>query len=163
MALVRIISHVWMDSAMPIAPIKQLCTPSSVVKSDSLVEQVAWIEDLSSGAIEGREFFRRNFFTDGLKLLVSRSFSRLAGQSEDGAFYLTQAMGGGKTHSLIALGLLAKDPGLRREVTPNIPGADAFGAARVVSFSGLQTPDTFLWGHIAGQLGQDWQGALLGH
>lgn len=140
---------------MPIAPIKQLCTPSSVVESDSLVEQVARIEDLASDKINGREFFRRNFFTDGLKLLVSRGFTRLAGQSEDGAFYLTQAMGGGKTHSLIALGLLARDPGLRREVTPNIPNADAFGAARVVSFSGLQTPETLLWGHIAAQLGHE--------
>jgi hypothetical protein len=43
-----------------------------------------------------------------------------AGRSEDGAFYLTQAMGGGKTHSLIAFGLLATDPALRREVVPNI-------------------------------------------
>jgi hypothetical protein len=34
------------------------------------------------------------------------------GKSEDGAFYLTQAMGGGKIHGLIAFGLLAADPGL---------------------------------------------------
>lgn len=138
---------------MPIAPIKQLCTPSSLVASDSLVEQVARIEDLASGEVDGREFFRRNFFTDGLKLLVARGFARLAGCSDDGAFYLTQAMGGGKTHSLIALGLLAQDPGLRREVAPNIPNGGGFGRARVVSFSGLQAPETLLWGHIAGQLG----------
>jgi hypothetical protein len=34
---------------------------------------------------------------------------------EDGAFYLTQAMGGGKIHSLIAFGLLAADPALRSD------------------------------------------------
>lgn len=139
---------------MPIAAIKQLCSPSALVKSDSLVEQVAQIEALAAGEIDGREFFRRNFFTDGLKLLVRRGFDRLAGRSEDGAFYLTQAMGGGKTHSLIALGLVAQDPALRREVTPTITSGGEFGAAKVVIFSGLQNPDTLLWGHIAQQLGQ---------
>jgi predicted AAA+ superfamily ATPase len=57
---------------------------------------------------------------------------RLAGKSDDGAFYLTQAMGGGKTHSLIAFGLLASDPGLRREVVPSIAAANEFTAAKVV-------------------------------
>jgi predicted AAA+ superfamily ATPase len=64
------------------------------------------------------KFFRRNYFTEGLRRLVERGFERLAGKSEDGAFYLTQAMGGGKTHSLIAFGLLAADPDLRNEVVP---------------------------------------------
>ena len=70
-----------------------------------------------------REFFRRNYFTAGLELLVKRGFDRLAGKSEDGAFYLTQAMGGGKTHSLIAFGLLAADPALRREIVPKLTNA----------------------------------------
>ncbi len=95
---------------MPIPNVKQLCTPNAVVTSDSLVEQVAQIEDFASGKVDGREFFRRNYFTAGLELLVRRGFDRLAGRSDDGAFYLTQAMGGGKTHSLIAFGLLASDP-----------------------------------------------------
>ena len=34
---------------MPIGTVKQLCTPSPIVKSDSLVEQVAQIEDFASG------------------------------------------------------------------------------------------------------------------
>lgn len=139
---------------MPIESVKQLCTPSSVVVSDSLVEQVAQIEDFAAGKVDGREFFRRNHFTDGLKLLVNRGFDRLAGRSEDGAFYLTQAMGGGKTHSLIAFGLLASDPGLRREVVPNFASGQDFGTAKVVIFNGHQNPDTLLWGYIAEQLGQ---------
>src|SRR5271166_231653 len=103
---------------MAVSTVKQLCTPSAVVTSDSLVEQVAQIEDFALGKVDPREFFRRNYFTAGLELLVKRGFERLAGKSEDGAFYLTQAMGGGKTHSLIAFGLLASDPALRREVAP---------------------------------------------
>jgi hypothetical protein len=139
---------------MPIATVKQLCTPNAVVTGDSLVEQVAQIEDLATGKVDGREFFRRNYFTDGLDRLVRRGFDRLAGKSEDGAFYLTQAMGGGKTHSLIAFGLLASDPGLRREVVPKIASGTGFGAAKVVIFNGHQNPETLFWGYIAEQLGR---------
>jgi hypothetical protein len=53
--------------------------------------------------------------TTSRQLLVRRGFERLAGKSEDGAFYLTQAMGGGKIHSLIAFGLPAADPALRSD------------------------------------------------
>jgi hypothetical protein len=139
---------------MPIGTVKQLCVPSAVVTSDSLVEQVAQIEDFAAGKVDGREFFRRNEFTAGLDLLVKRGFARLAGKSDDGAFYLTQAMGGGKTHSLIALGLLASDPGLRREVVPKIAAGDEFGVSKVVIFNGHQNPETLLWGYIAEQLGR---------
>ena len=139
---------------MAIATIKQLCTPNAVVTGDSLVEQVAQIDDLAKGKIDGREFFRRNHFTSGLELLVKRGFDRLAGKSEDGAFYLTQAMGGGKTHSLIAFGLLASDPALRREIVPRISAGSEFGAAKVVIFNGHQNPETLLWGYIAEQLGR---------
>jgi len=138
---------------MPIETVKQLCKPSAIVTGDSLVEQVAQIDDLGSGRVDGREFFRRNFFTDGLKLLVNRGFDRLAGKSDDGAFYLTQAMGGGKTHSLIAFGLLAEDPGLRREIVPTISSGNEFGAAKVVIFNGHQNPENLLWGFLAEKLG----------
>jgi len=139
---------------MPIATVRQLCKPNSVVTSDSLVEQVAQIEDFASGSVDGRAFFRRNHFTAGLELLVRRGFDRLAGKSEDGAFYLTQAMGGGKTHSLIAFGLLAADPALRRDVVPRLTSGHDFGAAKVVIFNGHQNPDTLFWGYIAEQLGR---------
>lgn len=139
---------------MAIATVRHLCTPGAMVASDSLVEQVAQIETLAAGAIDGREFFRRNYFTSGLELLVRRGLDRLAGQTDDGAFYLTQAMGGGKTHSLIAFGLLAADPALRREIVPSIASGNAFGAAKLVVFNGHQNPETLLWGHIAAQLGK---------
>jgi hypothetical protein len=40
----------------------------------------------------GSEFFKRNHFTDGLKRLVERGFERLGGRSDEGSFYLTQAV-----------------------------------------------------------------------
>lgn len=139
---------------MPIPIVRDVCVPSAMVTSDGLVEQVAQIDDLAEGRIDGREFFRRNHFTDGLQRLIARGFERLAGRSEDGAFYLTQAMGGGKTHSLIAFGLLAADPELRREVVPRIPAGAEFGVAKVVIFNGHQNPDNLLWGFIGERLGR---------
>lgn len=139
---------------MPIESVKYLCQPSNAVTSDSLVEQVASLEGFSEIRGQAREFFRRNHFTEGLERLVRRGFERLAGKSDDGAFYLTQAMGGGKTHSLIAFGLLASDPELRREIVPNLTTGEGFAAARVVIFNGHQNPDNLLWGHIADKLGR---------
>lgn len=57
-------------------------------------------------------------------------------------------MGGGKTHSLIAFGLLASDPGLRREIVPKLHAGNEFPAAKAAIFNGHQNPDTLLWGHI---------------
>ena len=63
-------------------------------------------------------------------------------------------MGGGKTHSLIAFGLLAADPALRREIVPKISASNDFGAAKVVIFNGHQNPSNLLWGYVAEQLGR---------
>src|SRR5262245_65560904 len=98
------------------------------------------LRSLRPGAIDGRAFFKRNHFTAGLERLVRLGFDRLAGRGEDGAFYLTQAMGGGKTHSLIAFGLLAADPELRREVVPKLASGKGLGYGKVVSVNGQQHP-----------------------
>ena len=63
-------------------------------------------------------------------------------------------MGGGKTHSLIAFGLLAADPTLRREVVPKLTSGADFDIAKVVISNGHQNPETLLWGYIAEQLGR---------
>lgn len=132
----------------------RLCTPSAEVHSDSIVEQVAQISDVADRKIDGDAFFRRNHFTEGLGRLVATGFERLAGKSDTGAFYLTQAMGGGKTHSLIAMALLASDAGLRRRVVPDIAAKHDFETAKVIAFDGHNSPDNFLWGNIADQLGR---------
>ena len=80
--------------------------------------------------------------------LVRRGFDRLAGKTEDGAFYLTQAMGGGKTHSLIAFGLLASDPGLAPGGRPEHRQRQRFRRAPRSSFStAIRTRRPCLWGY----------------
>ena len=72
------------------------------------------LDTFLKGQINGTEFFEENYFTHGMKALIERAFRHLAGgQAGSSVFLLSQAMGGGKTHSMIALGLLARDAALR--------------------------------------------------
>lgn len=67
------------------------------------------------GKVHGQEFFDENYFTSGMLTLVDRASRQLAGErTGSSVFLLSQAMGGGKTHSMIGLGLLARDPELRK-------------------------------------------------
>lgn len=139
---------------MAAAEFQRICTPSKETLSDGVTEQVARISDVQAGKIDGDAFFRRNYFTEGLNRLVQTGFERLAGQSETGAFYLTQAMGGGKTHSLITMALLAQDHALRKRVIPEIAARSPFDDAKVVFFDGHNSPENFLWGNVADQVGR---------
>jgi hypothetical protein len=64
-------------------------------------------------------------------------------------------MGGGKTHNLLALGLLAQNPELRAKVMGDFYNPDAtLGRVRVVSFSGREDAPLGIWGAIAQQVGK---------
>lgn len=102
---------------------------------------------------DGREYFTKTHITAGMEELVRRSVARLASKSNDTVFHLKQAMGGGKTHLMVGLGLLAKDIALRNELIGMVPHQSAFEQAKVVAFNGRNRPKNYLWGEIAGQLG----------
>lgn len=139
---------------MSIQTVQALCKTSDLVQSEGLVEQIANVEDVQNGKIDPDAFFRRNHFTSGLDTLIRSGFDRLSGRSETGAYYLSQSMGGGKTHALIAFALLAQDDGLRHRYLPAIAPTATFGSAKVVIFNGHQDPEHFLWGEIAERLGR---------
>jgi len=67
-----------------------------------------------------------------MKQLLREGFRRLSGRSDQAVFVLSQAMGGGKTHSMIALGLLARHPDLRQKVMGTFT-KPAIGSARRAS------------------------------
>ena len=87
--------------------------------------------------------------------LISEGVTRLAGESTQAVFHLTQAMGGGKTHLLVGFGLLAKFPKLRKKYCAAIPSAQAFDYAEIAAFNGRNSSDQFFWGEIASQLGKE--------
>lgn len=102
---------------------------------------------------DGREYFAKTHITGGMEELVRRSIARLAAKSNDTVFHLKQAMGGGKTHLMVGLGLLAKDQQLRSDLIGEVPHQASFAQAKVVAFNGRNRPKNYLWGEIARQLG----------
>jgi hypothetical protein len=106
-------------------------------------------------ATDGREYFNKTFITDGMRTLLSKGISRLAGKSNDTVFHLKQAMGGGKTHLMVGFGLLAKDSKLRSDLIGSMPYQSDFSTCKIAAFNGRNNPPTYLWGEIARQLGKE--------
>ena len=136
--------------------VKQACVPRPGTFDASLRDTVLHLGDLVAGGIDPAAFFAENYITEGMRTLLTEGFRRLEGHSTQGVFKLTQAMGGGKTHNLLALGLLAKHPEFRADVMGGFYTPDAkLGPVRVVAFSGRESDAPLgIWGAIAEQLGK---------
>ena len=134
----------------------QLCKPRQSVFDRNRRDVVLDLTDLLEDRIDPGEFFEENYFTTGMQRLLQEAFRRFAGKSPQGVFVLTQAMGGGKTHNMIALGLLAKHPDLRQAVLGDLYDVEPdLRAVRVVAFTGRESDAPLgLWGAIAEQLGK---------
>ena len=134
----------------------QLCSPRKSVFDLSRRDVVLDISDLTAGTINAADFFEENFLTEGMKQLLREGFRRLSGTSDQAVYVLSQAMGGGKTHSMIALGLLARHPELRAKVMGDLyEASDRLGKARVIAFTGRESDTPLgIWGALAEQLGK---------
>lgn len=99
-----------------IKTVKQACRFNSVIADYRMNQGIEHLADLISDQGDGCAFFSRNYVTHGMEPLFREGMLRLSGKSDQAVFELTQAMGGGKTHMMIALGLLARHPHLRPEV-----------------------------------------------
>ena len=135
--------------------IKQGCIPRASIFDPSRRDTVLDLTDLVDGRVEPEEFFAENHITEGMRTLLTEGFRRLEGKSTQGVFKLTQAMGGGKTHNLLALGLLARHPEYRSRVMRDFYTPGDLGTVRVVAFSGRESDAPLgIWGAIADQLGK---------
>jgi hypothetical protein len=135
--------------------LKQLCKPRQSVFDHNRRDVVLDLTDLIEDRIKPVEFFEENYLTDAMKRLLREGFRRLEGKSSQGVFVLTQAMGGGKTHNMIALGLLARHPELRQQVMGDLYEVKDLEGVRVLAFTGRESDAPFgTWGAIAEQLGK---------
>ncbi len=138
-----------------IKTVKQACRFNPIIRDYKMPDAIENLSDLIHDEGDGQEFFARNFVTHGMEQLFREGMLRLSGKSGQAVFELTQAMGGGKTHMMIALGLLARHPELRDEVLPaELAERVGFDKARIAAFNGRNDPNNFIWGEIATQLGQ---------
>lgn len=135
--------------------VRQACRFNPIIKNYRMSEGIENLSDLINDNGDGRDFFARNFVTKGMEQLFREGMLRFKGLSDQAVFELTQAMGGGKTHLMVALGLLARHPHLRQEVLPADLAQKVadLGPVRVAAFNGRNNPDHYIWGEIANQLG----------
>ncbi|WP_297965594.1 DUF499 domain-containing protein [uncultured Anaerovibrio sp.] len=131
-----------------------LCTPRRDIFDDNLHDDALDLANLKDGSIDVDKFFEETYITEGMHTLIDISFQRFAGIGARGLIRLKQSMGGGKTHNMITLALLAQHPELRKNVPSDIiHGFDK--PVRVVSYTGRNNDIKYgLWGEIAEQLGK---------
>ncbi len=138
--------------------LKNACTPRLSVFDSTKRDTVHDLQDLTENRLDPRQFFEENYPTQGMKTLLDETFKRLEGGAQSqGVFRLSQSMGGGKTHNLLALGLLAKHPEWREKVMQGFHKPNStLGKVRVAAFSGRQSDAPFgVWGEIARQIGKE--------
>ena len=139
-----------------IKTVRQACRFNPIIRDYRMSQGIENLAELINDEGDGREFFSRNYVTHGMEQLFREGLLRLSGKSDQAVFELSQAMGGGKTHMMIALGLLARHPHLRSEVLPeDLSGRIDSGQARIAAFNGRNNPDNYIWGEIASQLGAE--------
>src|SRR3954468_8305014 len=120
--------------------VRDACEPTKNALEFSMAEQIEYLRSAIGDMAVGDEFFKKNHVTAGQHQLLEMGLKRLDGRDSQALFELTQAMGGGKTHSMIAFGLLARHPKLRDAVIPEVAKRLTFKSANVVAFSGRSTP-----------------------
>lgn len=132
----------------------QVVKPRPTVFDRQQRDVVLDLTNLEAGQIEPASFFAENYLTQGMGQLYKAVMKRLEGQDTDGVFLLSQSMGGGKTHNLIALGLLAQHPEYREPVMGQVYHTPLKEEVRVIGFSGRERPSFGLWGYLAEALGK---------
>ncbi len=89
-----------------IRTVKQACKFNPAVRDYRMAEGIENLSDLIEDQGDGRDFFKRNFVTNGMRQLFQDGLLRLSSKSDQAVFELSQAMGGGKTHMMIALSVV---------------------------------------------------------
>ncbi len=146
--------------------ILEICAPREDVLSGDISDDMyaAHLGEVARGrAVEVYQkpatFFKNTYPTAGLQTVVKDVFTRLAGAGAgSGVIKLETALGGGKTHTLIALYHIAKG-GSKTPGAETLVGNMKFGPVKVATVIGTQiglakgaTGPRTLWGAIAKEL-----------
>ncbi|MDX1260708.1 DUF499 domain-containing protein [Exiguobacterium sp. K1] len=132
----------------------EICRPRDSVFDESKRDDTLDLANLIDNSIEPREFFNETYITEGMELVFETAFKRFEGKAPNGIIKLTQSMGGGKTHNMVALGLLAQNEDLRKEKISHLTSFDE--PIQVIAYTGRESDIPYgIWGEIARQLGKE--------
>lgn len=135
--------------------IKQALKIRESIFDESKRDDTLDLANLVDSSIDADRFFEETYVTEGMKLLFDTAFKRFEGKSSNGLIKLTQAMGGGKTHNMVALGVMAQNPHIR-EIVLGGKYKSFKEKVRVVAYTGRESDLEFgIWGEIAKQLGKE--------
>lgn len=133
----------------------ELCKPRESIFDETKRDDTLDLSNLIDDSINAEDFFKETYITDGMKQLFDTAFKRFEGTGTSGLIKLTQSMGGGKTHNMVALGLLAKYPEIRNEILQG-KYKKTDKSIKVVAFTGRESDVPYgIWGEIARQLGKE--------
>lgn len=132
----------------------EACKPRQSVFDEAKRDDTLDLANLIDNSIDAEAFFNETYITEGMQLVFETAFKRFEGKAPSGLVKLTQSMGGGKTHNMVALGLLAQNPSLRKKI---LGGTTTFDEEiRVVAYTGRESDIPYgIWGEIARQLGKE--------
>ena len=145
-----------MDQIAVLKSVRQLCELHPAALDFAMADQIEHLSDLLDATERNAsEFFAKNYVTGGMHDLLRDGLGRLDGQSDQAVLELRQAMGGGKTHSMLALGLIARNPSMREHIPADVLRGIKPVSAKVVAITGRSVShEIFVWGEIAQQLGK---------
>ena len=120
-------------SYVRITTVTEACELQPAALDFALTDQVEHLSDLLEDTEKkATDFFSKNWVTAGMARLLREGLQRLAGESTQAVFELRQAMGGGKTHSMLALGILARNPHFYDQVPRELTSGISPVSAKVV-------------------------------
>src|SRR5664280_3440301 len=112
--------------------VKDACKFDPKAIDYALSDQIENLDDLIGHEPKSAEaFFHKTYVTGGMKTLLRQGLQRLSGTTGQAVFELKQAMGGGKTHSMLALGYLGANPELTKLVPKELVEGFTPAKARV--------------------------------
>jgi len=118
--------------------LSQAVKPRASVFDKARRDIVLDVTNLIEDKIQPEVFFAENYITHGMAHLYQAVMMRLEGKSDDGVYLLSQSMGGGKTHNLITLGLLARFPEYRDKVMGKVYSTSLTEPVKVIGFTGRE-------------------------
>ena len=142
-----------MNSVQDIKQVTSLCKINPEALNINRTEQVEHLSSIVQADLSiAQEFYSRNHVTGGMREFINGAMKRLHGDSGQAIFELRQAMGGGKTHNMIALGLLARFPELGAMVANDgITTGSMDQSTRIATVNGRDV-EKYIQGEIAEQL-----------